>query len=365
MSGLDVSKLKQAQEELDKRTQGGTKGWINIRKIEDPIDVRIMDPVKEMDGIYYLEVPVWWVNKQKMISPKFFGEDDVIEKAVEQAKIEGDPDVLKLLNAKVDHMKKIDFQYEYWIPVLQFDWKFDPKTDEIKGIYDADGNYDANAIKKFVVDDRVKMLQIGVSLLKAINKLATARGGGLMTDPVKGFNLTLSKSGEGRKTSYGAVKAEEMPIPIEYYENMISPVDILRAQMYTNKYMDSVVGEYLWGERKLEEEYRFPEVKAELEAALKDEDVPKARSRGRGAETATEDEAAPEKEDAAARPTRGRGTTAAAPTRGRGAAKTEEAETAEEAPVRGRGRGAAPAEEEVPKRGRGRNLVDDIAETDE
>jgi len=325
--GLDVNKLNELQEDLEKRSQGSSKNWINVKKIEEPIDIRIMDPLAAMNGIYYIEVPVWWVNRQKLISPKFLGEECVLDAAVKMANTAKDAEITALLYAKENNMPKVSFSYEFWIPVLQFIWDVNKKQ-EIINIYDKGDNYDVNKILKFVVDDRVKIMQTGISLLKQINQLATARGGGVMTEILDGFNIQISKSGKGRDTKYAAVKTEAMPMPGIFYEDQISVIDVAKSQIFTNEYLDSVIGEYLYGEEKKEEEYAFPEIRAELEERFK------------------EDESEEKKTPARKRPG------------ARTAPKAEPEATEKETPVQGRGRGAAA----TTARGRGRNIANDMAD---
>jgi len=351
--GIDVNKLKTLHEEIEKRTQGSAKNWLNAKKIDGSIDVRIMEPLPDMEGIYYLEVPVWWVNGNKLISPKFFGEDCPVEIAIAEAKTAKDPDVLALLSAKDGNMKKVDFKYEYWIPILQFDWRFNKAGNAIADIYDKNGAFDVNLIKSFIVDERVKMFQVGVSLLKSINAVATARGGGDMTESETGFNLNITRTGAGRDTKYGATKQEAMPMPIEFYENQVSPHDILKALMYTNEYMDSVIGEYLWGEERKEETYRFPEIKAALKARFEEEAEAPAKKGARPSRTAAPEQAEQRVTEKETAPTT-RGGAAAGSSRGVGAAAGAT-----------RTRGAAAGAEEKPARGRGRNIVDDMANVED
>lgn len=344
--GLDTKKLKEVGAELEKRTQGSSKGWFNAKSIDGTADIRIMDPVPEMEGVYFIEVPVWWVNKQKFISPKFLGEECPIERAVEEAKAEKDPDVLALLKAKEGTMPKVDFSYEYWMPILLLEWEFDGDT--IVGIYDGD-DYDPALIDKYIVDGRVKMFQAGISLVKAINTIATARNNGLMTDPVKGFNITCSKTGKGRETKYAALKAENMPMPQKYYDDMVSPMDIVKSLMHTNEYMDSVIGNYLWGEDKLEEEFRFPDIREELTARFKDDGDDSPKPKGKRPSKASEAESEQQEtsnEEPAAEASSGRASRGSTGRASRGST----------------GRGAA--QQEAPKRGR-RDIVKDLKDVED
>jgi hypothetical protein len=370
MAGLNMKALEDAQKELTKK--GGSKGWIQLSKIENAIDVRIQDPVPAMNGIYYLEVPIWWINSVKIVSPKLFGvgEPDPIKDIIEEAKRAKDPDILALLNAKSsENMPKIQYKPEYWIPIVKFNWELDSQNN-IKGIKDKDGNIDPNLVMKFIEDGRWKFLVVGVMALKAINEIATKRGGSLMTDQLKGFNLILSKSGKLRDTKYSVVKdTEPIPMPAELYtpEVMVDPFLVAQAGMYTKEYMEAVIGKYLYNDVEVPEKsddiYAYPELRAELKARFADEEEavePKQSARQRpGTRVADEcpaAEAAKTTAPAATEPVithvPTRGSVESAPARTRGTASTE---------AKAPGRPGRPATTRGPGRP-ARNVADDLKE---
>lgn len=290
MAGLDIKALEKAQQDLEKRTSG-SKNWIQLSKIDGSIDVRIMDPLPSMNGIYYVEVPVWWIDSVRVISPKLFGpaERDTIKDVIDEAKKANDPDIIKLLNAKGDKgLGKIQYKPEFWVPVLKFNWEFDGNGG-IKGIYDKDGGFDTNLIKNFIEDGKWKIASMGIMALKAINEIATKRLGGLMTDPVKGFNIVLTKAGKDRETKYTAVKMDSVPMPAEFYtpELMIDPFEIAQSLMFTDDYMDKVIGKYLYGEdcpEKTDSDYAYPELREKFKSKFSEEateEVPQKTARQR------------------------------------------------------------------------------------
>jgi len=77
-TGLDLGKLKEKEEELKKRGGDGSKNWIQVSKIDKPLDVRILNPLPSMDGVYFVEVPVWWINGKRCISSIHKNTDDTI-----------------------------------------------------------------------------------------------------------------------------------------------------------------------------------------------------------------------------------------------------------------------------------------------
>jgi hypothetical protein len=359
--GLDMGALAAVQDDLKKKS-GGSKNWIQLSKIEKPLDWRVMDPLPSMGGVFFVEVPVWWIDGTRIISPKLFGpqEPDVVKDAIEDAKRSKDPDLLKLLSAKNDKsISKIQEKVEFWIPGLKFNWDLG-KGDVIQGIWDEKGEKDPNKIKKFIEDERWKILVAGISALKAIVEIATKRGGSTMTNQVNGINLIISKSGVGRDTRYTVQKDDVFPMPAELYlpEKMIDPFELAQSLMFTDEYMNAVIGKYLYNEElpeRSDDSYAFPELREKYKRVITDEGeaaeekAPRPRPGARAA--------APEPE---ASFTPQRGSVSAGP-----AAKAEPEAAAP--PVRGRGGRPAPGRPAPAPARTGRpqrNLADDLANVD-
>jgi len=341
-TGLDLGKLKEKEEELKKRGGDGSKNWIQVSKIDKPLDVRILNPLPSMDGVYFVEVPVWWINGKRCISKKIFGpeEKDVIELMKEEAELAAKTDktLAELLTKKGDNdIPKIQFKWEYWVPVLQLAWTLDGQNN-IAGIYGPDGkSYDVEKIKKFITDERVKILVANLTVIKAINVIATTRGNSQMMSAADGMNIVITKTGTKRDTKYAVAATEKMPMPAEFYQEgkLVDPFEIAQSLMHTDAYMEAVMGNYLYGDCEIPADgdvnYEFPEIRAALKDKFK--------------------ESEPE-------------TTAAAPRRRPGAAApTPAAETAPAAEAAPRGRGRAPIETAPPAGGRRRNLVQDLKDT--
>ncbi len=90
MAGIDPRKLKNFQKDLEEKSKG-VDNFINASKIDGTIDFRILEPLANMDGLYSLELSVWWVNKKKLICPDIFGERDIVQEVISAA--EGQDDV--------------------------------------------------------------------------------------------------------------------------------------------------------------------------------------------------------------------------------------------------------------------------------
>jgi len=361
---IDVKALEAAQKDLQKRSGGGSKNWIQLSKIEAPIDIRIADPLPSMNGVYFQEVPVYWINGTRVISSRIFGpqEKDVMKNALDEARKSKDPDILALLNAKGDNgIPKIQERVEFWVPVLKFSWELD-KQGNIKGINDGNGNPSTVLIKDYIDDYHWKILVTGISALKAINAIATSRGGAKMTECVEGFNLTLSKTGEKKQTKYSAVKADILPMPADLYtpEKLVDPFEVAQSLLYTDEYQDQIIGKYLYNEacpEKTDDCYAYPEIREKFKALLTDEEpeekaTPRQRP-GRAATPVAEPTPPPTAPAAETPHVPTRGSASSAPARTRAGAHTA-------APTRGLA-AAAPAGR--PARS-GRNLAEDLAAVD-
>lgn len=366
MPGLNLDKLKEQQEKLNSRSGGASKNWITLSKIEKPLDFRILDPLPTMDGIYYLEIPIWWINGKKFISPKLLDpslQKDVIDEILDEAKTAAKTDkaLAALLNVKDEKSKmpKVASQvkYDYWVPGLEFEWK--QAKNQIEGIYAKDGSIDTELVKQFIVDGRVKILQANITSLKAINTILTSRTGGNMLDPVKGKNIQIQKTGEGRDTKYSVVVMEEMPMPAEFYgpDMFTDPYEVAQAQMMTDEYMASVLENYLYGDVEVlnkDDNYRFPEIREKLKDKYKDDDEAEVKPQRPSRASKAAAPAAPQT-DASRAP---------APTPAPEPAPAPQAAP----PARTGRRGAAPAAPEAPAgpgrpRGGRRNLANDLIET--
>jgi hypothetical protein len=127
--------------------------------------------------------------------------DLVLDEARKAAR--NDSSLSQLLNAKNENkMPIIQSSYEYWIPVLKFDWKYQEDRSGNKvivGITNEKGEYDLDAIRKFIVDDRVKFLQANVTCLKAINTILTTRGMGGCLERVNAGICSFRKPVRARK----------------------------------------------------------------------------------------------------------------------------------------------------------------------
>ncbi len=281
---LNLEALKDAQKDLTERTQSSGKDYFFAKSIGECTDVRLLPPLPTQNGIYFHEVIKFWINGKPYMSPLTFGRagcplDEELELAKDGAKT--DASLKKLL-------EKFQKKSEFHMPMLLLDIK-----------EDASGNIAAIT----VIDDAPKILSAGTMLIKAINKLVTSRQyqnateDGLM-DRVKGWNITLSKTGKGLDTEYAAIGwTAQTEMAEKHYTAIPDVMEKAKKELKSDEFLRKIARNYLYGED------------------LPAEDKPAADSG-----TAT---AAPEEKPAASR--------------GRGAAKTSDVE-AEAPKAAGRGR---------------------------
>jgi len=314
--GLNLKALKGIQEDLNKRGEG-TSLFLYQNEIGEETDVRLLPPLPHMNGIYFIEQIVYWINGKPYTSPETFGEPCPIEAEVEAAKDSGDHDLAELIDSD-DFRKKSKFL----MPILLLDCEFDD---------------DGECTKANVVDGKAKILDVGPMLMKRMNKVITSRNfqngteNGIM-DREKGFNLILSKTGKKLDTKYDAI-GWNTPFEMEekFYKNYPDVIEIVKKGQMSDEYLESVIRNYLYGEEVLDdkEHKRHPELqKSDSKNDAKDE---KKSSRPK----------------AAARPSR--------------TAKKEEEKPAARTSTR---KSTTSKKEEAPKKTGRRNLLKDLGDLD-
>ncbi|MEW6687264.1 MAG: hypothetical protein AB1393_13845 [Candidatus Edwardsbacteria bacterium] len=81
-------------------------------------------------------------------------------------------------------------------------------------------------------DNKIKMLEIGYSILQQISKLAQSQEYGFEIIP--NYDITITKEGEGLETEYTVIPARKDTLLIEVereeIENLESPIEIIRKK---------------------------------------------------------------------------------------------------------------------------------------
>lgn len=236
---MDLKALKKMGSELDSPTDGD---FIYTKEItEDGIDIRIMPPSARMAGVPFVKVIRYWINKKPYICPSTFGRASVIQEEIEEAKAEGDPELLDLCENKETFDKKV----ENWWGVLHLD-AWDPNGDQRD--------------KPIVIGGKVKVLPAGPMITKELIKVVVSKQAQNKTtdgiaDRVKGFNVILSKTGQGKKTEYRAEKWDTpQEMPKTYYDNCPDIVKMVEDNIKSDAYLRGVIRNYLYGEDMPKEE---------------------------------------------------------------------------------------------------------------
>mgnify|MGYP006921285326 CR=1 FL=1 len=248
---IDITKLNKMKKELDDKTSGNL---VYASKIKEQMDIRILPPHPEMDGIPYFERICWSVGDKTFTSAETFGLPCVIEEEVSMAtalvekfkssKLKEEKaaaaELAKLLNSWKSCKKKS----EYLIPILV--------------VHDGEDEITVSAPKIF---------SCGVSVVQKLTEIFTNKKymNGTMdgvADRVKGRNFTITKKGVDKETEYGATPwPNEMEMPEQYYKDAVipNPVDFVRKGLKGDEYLRSVIRNYLYGDPIIEDETRTDE----------------------------------------------------------------------------------------------------------
>jgi hypothetical protein len=245
MANVNMDLLNKMKKQLEDKTSGNL---IYASKIKGKMDIRILPPHPEMDGVIYFERVCWSVGDKVVTSAETFGSPCVIEEEVSLAKVLVDRykssknkeerefavDLSKLLNSWKDCKKRS----EYLIPVLV--------------VHDAEDSVTVSEPKLFSCS--VSIVQQLVDVMTNRKYLNGTPNG--VADRVKGRNFEVSKKGEGKETEYAAVPwPEAMEMPEQYYSDAVipNPVEYVRKGLKSDAYLRSLIRNYLYGEEIVED----------------------------------------------------------------------------------------------------------------
>lgn len=283
---MDMEALNDLDAELSKK--GESKDLFFSQKlITEETPIRLLPPLPHMNGIPYMKVIRWWIDKKPFISHSTFGKADVIQLAVDEAlrtdprtKKYVDPDAAELANDK----ERIKKSVEYWMPILLLEYKMKGK----------------NVVDCKVEDGYAKILQCGPQLMKRINKVVTSRAAQNNTedgicDRVKGMNILLSKTGKKMSTEYDASIGEAWEFDQKFYEDIPNMAEIAKSQIKLHKYLTAFARQYLFGE-EIPDEVEAAEVERAKVQKEKYAEAMKEKERARdNEEEEPEDEPQPKK----------------------------------------------------------------------
>ena len=239
---LDIKKLREMQKQINSKAgQGDGILFFSNKLTEEGMDIRLLPPKENMNGVYFLEQTGWWVNgKFYPVDP----DNDVIEEEIEEAKASKKRDLIALVEKKNNGMSVLKKETRYLLPILI-----------LKAVY----NDDEELVSVKVEETRVLVAK--ATVLMEINKIVTSKQyqNGTkdgIADRVKGWNITLMKEGKGLDTKYHAIGwTERTEIDEKWYEDKNVP-DLIKIDNDMRKSEEvtrSVIRNYLYGEPLLEE----------------------------------------------------------------------------------------------------------------
>lgn len=269
---IDIKALRDSQAELASR--GGDGLFLYQKDITDATDIRLLPPLPNLKGKYFMELITFWINKEKYISPASFGLACPIMEEIEEAKSSRDKELKALLEDRDCFQKK----FEYLMPVLLLEVK-------LKG----------EKVTAVTVKGR-KILSCGTKLVKAINAVVISRAAnanekedGVM-DMEKGMNIVLGKTGKGLDTDYTAQLDVEWEMEEKWYKDIPDVIKWAEDSLFPADYLRGVIRNYLYGDEMPEKPVMKKREGEEKKSDKKDETV-KKRGAGKGVK---EDETEPE-----------------------------------------------------------------------
>ena len=254
--GLDLKKMREQQSRIHSAAGGGDdRKWLYSEKLKAEDYVKPMPDVKgTLNGGYYVEQIIWWVNGKMYLSNATFNKDCVIQEEYDKAKkiAESDKEMKAILEAKNPQNKAplLQRQTRFLAPVLHLSLEFDSNDEE-------------SVEKCDVVDDMVKIFVIKPKLMDDYHRVITSKtvnkkgGWGAMAQKT-GSILQVGREGTGLNTQYHAQFFEKMEddevwdvlATDKYYtEEAIPDVWKLTKDLQkSDDYLRGVIRNYLYGE---------------------------------------------------------------------------------------------------------------------
>jgi len=237
--GLNMKKLREMQKEIKTKSEGGGNLFLYSSQLPEELDVRILPPKANMNGIYFIEEEGWWVNGKFILVDK----NDVIKAEVEKAKKSGVEDLIALIGKKNNGIPAVKRQVRYLIPILTLNTEYDEDTDEMENCEVESQN----------------VLVAKPTLMREINRVVTARPFQNKTefgiaDRKQGYNIIIGKQGKGLDTQYTAMGWNEpSEIEAKWYEELPDILEIHKKSLKSEEHCRSVIRNYLYGDEIIED----------------------------------------------------------------------------------------------------------------
>lgn len=230
---LNMDAVNKEAEKMNSASSG--PGYFSRKDISpnSEVDIRILPPLKSLNGLFYLKRITIWINKKPYVSPRTFNEQCPIMDMVDEINKGNDEDLKALVKASTFNVSE-----DYLLPILLLEAK-----------------YENNQLQDCIVqDDTPKVFDCTWGLIKKFNNVVTNRhyqnGTPLgLLDMSKGHNITVSKEVKSDRTNYDAmVWPTPTEMPESYYENVPDVVELTRKRMYTKETLEGVGANYFLGE---------------------------------------------------------------------------------------------------------------------
>lgn len=235
MQGLNINALKEAQQRLDEKDDG----YIYDNKFPSEMDFRLAPPLPHMNGIFFHEEKVWWINKKPYLCPSTFGQHSVLkeEEDMAQARAKNDPQLAALLA----NFRAYSVEKRFRVP----GWALDVKRDQHNVVTDI-------KMKR----PKGNTIICKSTLLKAINKEVTSVVNYVpdsiygITDPVKGYNLIMGATKNKDNKNEFTVSSWKQPTALPGFDQNLIP-DVIqqsREMLRNDNFLRRVIRNYFYGE---------------------------------------------------------------------------------------------------------------------
>lgn len=273
--------MNKVNEEAKKLNSGGIYFSRKAIPANSSVDLRIMPPLRSLNGNFYLLATTVWMNNRPYLSPRTFGEACPILDFIDAAKKDGtNQDVLSLIGSD-----KFSVNEDVIMPILLLNVKYDgPEVSKVE-----------------VIDDEVKIFDCTTKLAAELTGYVSSRhyqkGAdhplGIF-DPKVGHIITVSKTVKENNTSY---TSQIFPLPTElpekYYEDVPDVVAKTREKLYSNAYLEGAVANFFFGDKMPDDSLKRRPASENKVAVVEKEEAPKETVTDKVPEKVVEKEATP------------------------------------------------------------------------
>lgn len=234
-------------------------------------NMRLLPPLRSLNGLFYLVVQSVWVNGKNYISPRTFNKPCPMMDFIDEVNKSGDAALKALLDAVKPNstsswpQKIVSVSKEYWMNALLLDVEY--KNREL--------------VKCEIVNEEAVIFKCSWTVIKQINSKIThpqyQNGTPLgVFDREKGFNIIVSKDKTKGKTSYDVMGwTAPLEMPEEYYADVLDLAEYTEGRIYSTEYLEGVIGNYFYGDPMPADDLKWIH-RPQSESKPKEDGIPKA-----------------------------------------------------------------------------------------